>query len=174
MKRRIWTLLITAAFLFVLRSDIMFGAQDPKTRIREASGVFLDATDQSVTKAKILHALLEQLDVAVSLSHESQYGAEIKYRIDVAIDIFQKNSIFDDKARQYLSFAYRMMTDGKKFEKPKELDEFVTPAEGHEKAKKYAKKLVDEALTNLENGNKGITARILLELVLMIVTPVSG
>ena len=174
MNKRVWILPITAALLFILPSEAMFGSQDPKARIKEASSVFLNAADQSITKAKILDALLELLDITVSLTHESQYGAEIKYRIDVAKDIFQKNSIFDDKARQYLSFAYRMMTNGKKFEKPKELEEFVTPAEAQEKAQKYAKKLVDQALTGLEEGNKGVTAKLLLELVLMIVTPVSG
>jgi len=174
MKKRIWGLLIAAALLFTLPSEIMIGSQDPKARIKEASSVFLQAADQSITKAKILNALLELLDISVSLTRESQYGAEIKYRIDVAKDLLQKDSIFNDKARQYLSFAYRMMTNGKKFEKPKGLEEFVTPAEAQEKAQKYAKKLVDEALTCLDEGNKGVTAKLLLELVLMIVTPVSG
>jgi geranylgeranyl pyrophosphate synthase len=67
-----------------------------------------------------------------------------------------------------------MMTDGKKYEKPEELDEFVTPTEAEEKARKYAQKLVDEALVHLEEGNNGEAARLLLELVLMIVTPISG
>lgn len=174
MKKRVWRLLITAALLFVLPSEVMFGLQDPKARIKEASSVFLNAADQSITKAKILDAVLELLDISVSLTQESQYGAEIKYRIDVAKDLLQKQSIFDDKARQYLSFAYRMMTNGKKFEKPKELEEFITPAEAQEKAQKYAKKLVSEALTSLDEGNKGATAKLLLELVLMIVTPISG
>jgi hypothetical protein len=174
MNKCVLTLTITAALLSALPSETMFGSQDPKARIKEASSVFLNAADASITKAKILNALLELLDITVSLNQETQYGAEIKYRIDVAKDIFQKNSIFDDKARQYLSFAYRMMTNGKRYEKPKELDEFVTPAEAQEKARKYAKKLVDEALTRLEEGNKGETAKLLLELVLMIVTPISG
>jgi geranylgeranyl pyrophosphate synthase len=67
-----------------------------------------------------------------------------------------------------------MMTNGKKYERPKELDEFVTPAEAQEKSQKYAKKLMEEALANLEEGNEGETAKLLLELVLMIVTPISG
>ena len=174
MNKCVRTLLIAAALLFVLPSETMFGSQDQKARIKEASSVFLNAAGQSITKAKILDAVLELLDISVSLTQESQYGAEIKYRIDVANDLLQKQSIFDDKARQYLSFAYRMMTNGKKFEKPKELEEFITPAEAQEKAQRYTKKLVSEALTSLDEGNKGATAKLLLELVLMIVTPISG
>jgi geranylgeranyl pyrophosphate synthase len=108
------------------------------------------------------------------MTHESQYDTEIKYRIDVAKDLFQKESIFDDKARQYLSFAFRMLTNGKKYERPKELEEFVTPGEAQEKARKYANELVDKALSSLEDGNELETAKLLLELVLMIVTPISG
>lgn len=174
MNKQICALLIVAALFFAFPAGITFGSQNTKARIKEASSVFLNSADPSITKARILSALVELLDVAASLTHESQYDTEIKYRIDVAKDLFQKESIFDDKARQYLSFAYRMLTNGKKYERPKELDEFVTPGEAQEKARKYASELVDEALASLEDGNELETAKLLLELVLMIVTPISG
>jgi hypothetical protein len=167
-------LLIVAALFIAFQAAIMFGSQDTKARIKEASSIFLGSADPSITKAKILSALVELLDVSASMTHESQYNTEIKYRIDVAKDLFQKESIFNDKARQYLSFAYRMLTDGKKYERPKELEEFVTPGEAQEKARKLANELVDKALASLEDGNELGTAKLLLELVLMIVTPISG
>jgi hypothetical protein len=174
MNKQISALLIVTALFFASSAGIMFDSQDAKVRIREASSIFLSSSDPSITKARILSALVEFLDVTASLARESQYNTEIKYRIDVAKDLFQKESIFDDKARQYLSFAYRMLTNGKKYERPKELDEFVTPAEAQEKARKYAVELVDKALARLEDGNELETAKLLLELVLMIVTPISG
>jgi hypothetical protein len=67
-----------------------------------------------------------------------------------------------------------MMTNGKKFEPPKELEEFVTPAELQEKIHKFMKGLVDRTLQSLEAGNAGETARLLLEMVLMTMTPVTG
>lgn len=67
-----------------------------------------------------------------------------------------------------------MMTNGKKYEQPKEFEEFVTPRELQEKSLKYAKGLVDKALASLAAGNEGEAARLLLELVLMTVTPVLG
>jgi hypothetical protein len=174
MDKKISAWLMGAALLFAFPAGILFGSQDAKARIKEASGIFLGSADASVTKEKILSALLELLDVTASMTHESQYNAEIKNRIDVAKDLFQKESIFNEKARQYLSLAFRMLTDGKKYEKPKELDEFVTPAEAQEKARKYAIELVDKALACLDDGNELETAGLLLELVLMIVTPISG
>jgi hypothetical protein len=66
------------------------------------------------------------------------------------------------------------MTNGRKYERPKELDEFVTPAEAQEKGQKYGQKLVEAALGQIEAGKPGEAARLLLELVLMIVTPISG
>ncbi len=118
--------------------------------------------------------MVELLDAAVSLTRESQYGQEIKYHIDVAKELFLKTSLFNEKARQYLSFAHRMMTGGKKYEKPEGLDEFVTPEELQEKSRKYCATLVNGALAALERGHEVEAATLLLELVLAIVTPASG
>ena len=160
----------TAAF----PSGIISGPQDPKEEIKDASRIFFGPADPSVTSAKIREALLRLMDIAVTLSQESKYGPDIKNRVDIAKDLFEKDSIFNDKGRQYLSFAYRMMTEGKKYEKPQDLDEFVTPAEAQEKARKYGQRLVDDALAALDQGKRGEAAKRILELVLMIVTPVSG
>jgi len=65
-----------------------------------------------------------------------------------------------------------MMTNGRKYEWPKELEKFVTPGELQEKSLKYIRGLVDKARTSLEAGKQGKTARLLLELVLMTETPV--
>lgn len=174
MKKEILVLLAVLGMFFTFLSGVETAPEDTKARIIEATQTFLGPPDPSITQAKIVSALHELLDIAASINPDFQYKDEIKYRIDIAKELLKEDSIFNEKARQYLSFAYRMMTDGKKYEKPAELDEFVTPAEAQEKARKYAQKLVDEALVHLEEGNKEETARLLLELVLMIVTPISG
>jgi len=166
-------LIVVASFL-ALPSWAMSGSRDPGARIKEASGVILGTADSSFTGTSVVDALVRLLDVTESLTRDSRYGAEIQYRIDVARNLVQEDSIFNRKARQYLSFAYRMVTDGKKYERPKELEEFVTPAEARERARQHAQKLVAEALARLEEEDKVGAAKSLLELVLMIVTPVSG
>jgi hypothetical protein len=157
-----------------LPSGIILGQQDLEVGIKEASSIFFNPADPSITSAKIRDALFRLMDIAVTLSQESKYGPDIKNRVDIAKDLFEKDSIFNDKGRQYLSFAYRMMTEGKKYEKPQDLDEFVTPAEAQEKARKYGQRLIEDALSALDQGKKGEAAKRILELVLMIVTPVSA
>ncbi len=73
-----------------------------------------------------------------------------------------------------MSFAHRMTSGGNKYEKPKELDEFVTPQEMQEKSRKYCATLVNGALAALDRGQNGEAATLLLEFVLAIITPVSG
>lgn len=151
------------------------GAQDPPQaeRIRAASALLLSPPSPSVTQAAIVNAMVDLLDVTVSLTRESQYGQGIKERIDVAKDLMQKTSMFNEKARQYLSFAYRMTSGGKRWERPKDLDEFVTPEELQQKSRKYCATLSNGAQAALERGQNGEAARLLLELVLAIITPVS-
>jgi hypothetical protein len=174
MRRLVRTSSVAALVLLVLMSATAAASQDPQVKIKTASGLLLSPPNPAVTQAAIVSAMLDLLDVTVFLTRESQYAQDIKYRIDVAKDLMLKTSMFNEKARQYLSFAHRMTSGGKKYEKPKDLDEFVTPEEMQEKSRKYCATLVNGALAALERGQKGEAARLLLELVLAIVTPVSG
>jgi len=122
----------------------------------------------------IVVAVIELLDLSATVTPDNQYKSEIQDRISVAKDRIRQFSLFDDKARQYLSFAYRMMTDGRRYEMPEELDEFVTPAELQEKTLRYVDGLVAQSLEALEGGNRQETARILLEIALMTITPHPG
>ena len=171
-KRALILFVIISMFISGFRGTSM-GLEDTKAKIVDATGVLFNP-DAGPTKNNILDSLFQLLDVSASLTTATEYKDDIKYRIDVAKELFKDDSLFNEKARQYLSFAYRMMTNGQKYEKPEELEVFVTPAEAQEKAMKYAKMLVEKALSELDDGNPGETAKILLELVLMIVTPVSG
>jgi len=173
MAKKAFIMPVIIIMLISTLSADLIEQKDTKTKILEACEVLFNP-DASQTKDKILDSLFQLLDIAASITTASEYKDEIKYRIDVAKELLKEDSLFNEKARQYLSFAYRMMTNGQKYQMPEELDVFVTPAEAQEKAMKYAKKLVEKALSELEDGNPGETAKILLELVLMTVTPISG
>jgi hypothetical protein len=147
---------------------------DVKSRIISATNTLTGRQDSPPTMETIVGAVLDLLDLSAAVTPDNQYKAEIQNRIAVAKDRIKDLSLFDDKARQYLSFAYRMMTDGRKYEMPKELDEFVTPAELQEKTLRYVERLVTQSLEALEGGNRQDTARLLLEIVLMTITPHPG
>jgi hypothetical protein len=144
---------------------------DPKAKIVEATSILYGA---SATKETLVDNLSQILDVVITLTSASQYKDEIHQKIVVAKDLMKNQSLFNDKARQYLSLAYRMLNNGQKYQRPEELDEFVTPSEAQTKALNFAKKLVEKALSELESGHHENAAKPLLELVIMIVTPTSG
>ena len=174
MKKRALILFIATIASFAFFSGAPAPQEDTKDRLLRATQMLVGPADATVNREKFTAAIFELLDIAAAITPDNQYRKDIRYRIDVAKDLIKKDSLFNDKARQYLSFAYRQMTNGVKFEPPKELQEFVTPAELQEKILKYMKALVDKALGSLAAGNAAETAKILLEIVLMIITPVSG
>ena len=128
----------------------------------------------SASQAEIVQALTQLIDCAAVLSENSKYADEIKTQLDIAKNEFSQKSLFSDKGRQKLAFAYRMLTDGQKYQPPNELDEFVTPQQATELARQYIEKLVEQTLKDYKAGNQLQAAQNLVELVLMIVTPISG
>jgi hypothetical protein len=160
-----------AGFFVALVLGVAVEAEDAEARIVKATDSLLDS---SATKEKLADSLIELLDVTLSLTASSKYKDEIKHHIDVAKDLFETTSIFNEKAHQYLCLAYRMVTEGVKYQSPPELDEFVTPTGAREKGVKYTKKLIGEARAGVRKGNEGDAAKLILEIVLLVVTPISG
>ena len=116
MIRKIGCLSIVIATLSVSFSGTLPDVQDPKERILEASNTLFNTP---ATKEILVDSLIQLLDVAVVLTSASQHKDEITHHIDVAKDLIKNQSLFNDKARQYLSLAYRMITNGQKYQKPK-------------------------------------------------------
>jgi len=152
----------------------LWAQDDLRTRIVDATNTLMGRRDAPPTMETIVGALRELLEVSATVTPDNQYKPEIQERIGVAADRIRDLSLFDDKARQYLSFAYRMMTDGRKYEMPAELGEFVTPAELQEKTLRYVDGLVTRSLQALDGGNRQETAALLLEIVLLTITPHPG
>ena len=92
----------------------------------------------------------------------------------MARDRVRDSTLFNAKARQYTSFAYRMMTDGRRYEVPPALSVFVTPAELQAKVVRHIDSLVTESLRSFDAGRRQDAARILLEIVLLTMTPSPG
>jgi len=147
---------------------------DVRDRIISATNTLMGRPDSPPTMETIVDAVRELLDLSAAVTPDNEYKAEIESRIAVAKDRIRDQSLFDDKARQYLSFAYRMMTEGRKWEMPQELDEFVTPAELQAKTLRYVERLIAQSLEALEDENTQDAARLLLEIVLMTITPHPG
>ena len=165
---------ILVAASLALPSGSPFALEDVKSRILTATKVLSEPPDTSFTKETLVTCLCELLDIATALSAGNPHHEEIRSRIAVAEDLIKKDSLFNSKARQYLSFAYRMMTNGRRFESPGELEDFVTPVELQEKSLRYMRGLIERAVQSLDAGDKIGTAVFLLEMVLLTVSPVQG
>ena len=174
MKTRTFSVLVGATACVATLSGAQVPQEETKDKLLRVTHTLIGQPPAALTTEKLTEAIIELLDVVAATTPDNQYRKDIQYRIDVAKDLIKRDSLFNDKARQYLSFAYRQMTSGVKFEAPKELQEFVTPTEFQEKSLKYLKGLVDKAQTSLAAGKTADTAKTVLEMVLMIMTPVSG
>jgi hypothetical protein len=173
MANKIIVLFLIPIVLFSSNTTLCTEKENIKDKIIQAVDIWFNP-GPSVKMENMLDSLFQLLDIAGSITTAVEYKEDINYRIDVAKELFKEDSIFNEKARQYLSFAYRMMTNGKKYQKPEDLDVFVTPDEAQQKAVKYAKNLIEKALSELDAGHPGETAILLLEMVLMIVSPIEG
>ena len=170
MTTRHWIRRVSTGILAAAVTLTCYAAQGTDARIAKASERLFSSSSQEA----IVASLSEFLDITLSLTTSSTYRKEIRHHVDTARDLIQEESIFHDKARQYLSFAYRMVSDGQRFKAPPELDDFITPSEAQEKATKYCRKLIADARSHVREGKEIEAARLLLALVLMIVTPVQG
>ena len=171
MKKSLFIVAVVFIFIFMTKTETAGESLDVEAQIEQATQVLLG---DSASREQIVQALSQLIDCAAILSKKSKYGEEIKSTLDIAKNEFKNESLFSDKGRQKLSFAYRMLTNGQKYQPPKELDEFITPQQATEKARTYIEKLVAQALKDHRAGNHLQTSQKLVELVLMIVTPISG
>ena len=171
MIRKTFSACLLISIFFVAPLAACGGEDDVEKKILELTSAFFEG---NVGRDEIADNLNQLLDVVVTLSASSQYYEKIKYHVSVAQDLLKNDSIFNDKARQYMSFAYRMLTNGVKFKKPEELDVFVTPEEAAEKGLRYSKSLIENTLSALKEDQNEKAAAQLTAFVLMIVTPMNG
>jgi hypothetical protein len=88
--------------------------------------------------------------------------------------MFSERSLFNDKSRQYLGLAYRLVTGGKIWQIPEELTSAYREKDIMEQAKKICQKLIESALAERKAGHDELAVRYLLEFVLMVITPVQA
>ena len=171
MKRISVTAIVVLLFVFLVQIKSSGEIPDLESQIKEATRLLLG---NAASQEELVQALAQLIDCASILSAESKYAAEIKIQLDIAKTEITQKSLFSDKGRQKLAFAYRMFTEGKQYQPPEELNDFVTPQQATEKAKNYIEKLVNNTLKDYKAGNHLQVAQNLVELVLMIVTPIQG
>lgn len=97
-------------------------------------------------------------------SSEAQFPEEFREKISEARGLFESNSIFDQEGVALLKESYLLVNDGVEFQIPEGISKI-------EQAVDYACQLIDASRKNLKTGEVGKCARGLLEVALMVVTP---
>jgi len=161
--------LIAAAALFATAPAA--GTQDngPEALIGRARAVTLSP---HFNREEITGALIGVLDASLLVLPETPYAAEFKGRIDTVRKMFAEGGLLEDKIRQYLGLAYKMVSGGLAWAVPEELQSAYREAEIMDRAKKICVALLDGALDDLKAGRREQAARQLVSFVIFVVTPV--
>jgi hypothetical protein len=126
------------------------------------------------SREEVTRALGEALDAALLALPASDHAAEVRSRIETVQKMFAGGAIFEDKVRQYLGLAYRMVAGGKTWEIPEELKSAYREADIMARAKKICGALLDSSLAEHKAGRDEAAVRDLLSFVIFVVTPVEA
>ena len=122
----------------------------------------------------VTRALADALSAALLILPKTDYANEFKSRIGTVRKMFEDGALFEDKARQYLGLAYKLVSGGKTWEVPAELKAADGTNKGIEKAVELCGKLLDSALADRKAGRNVEACRALLDFVILIITPIEA
>jgi hypothetical protein len=171
MKRLMAVLLLGLAQLFVLIPALKAEIASPEVLIGRARAV---ALSPHFSREEVTKAMIDALDASLLILPQADYAAELKSRVATVREMFAKGAIFEDKARQYLGLAYKLVSDGQAWAVPEELKSKYRDAEITDPAKKICVALLDESLVELKAGRPEAAVRGLISFVIFVITPVEA
>ena len=142
-----------------------------EAKIGRARAVVLgpEGSREAITKA-----LVDVLDATLLILPKTDYAGEFRSRVDTVKTMFEDGALFEDKARQYLGLAYKMVSGGKPWEVPEELKSAYREAAIMERAKKICAALLDSSLAEHKAGRRESAVRDLISFVIFVITPVEA
>ncbi len=171
MKSRGMIAFLTIGSVVALLPGLSGGVKDPEAMINHAASVIM-APDASASAVKA--ALGETLEATLLILPKTDYAEEFRSKIEVARKLFEETSFFNEKARQYIGLAYRLVAGGAVWQVPEELKSAYRQKDVMEQAREICKKLVETALAERKAGRNEASVRSLLELVLLVITPIQA
>lgn len=126
------------------------------------------------SRVAITKALTEALDASLLILPKAEFAEEFKTRIAFVKSEIGRGELFSDKARQYLGLSYKLVSGGNAWQIPAELKDPGPTAKGIERATEICVKLLDSALAERKAGRNGEAVRLLLEFVLLVITPIEA
>jgi hypothetical protein len=158
-------LVVLALFLgaqcVCVRAESSERSKDVLEMIQAASKALLK---DSPSEDEVRGALVRLLDAAILTLPQAERTAEARSNVEAARSELKDRSMLSEEGRQHLASAYRRLNAGKSFQLP----EIHTI----EEAKAHIKDLLAASIAGLKEGQEEVTSGMLLESVLMVVTPI--
>ena len=170
MKIRKTTALIGLAFLLAAVPVLSGSQEDPEALINRARSVI---QDPHFSRDAITNSLSDALGAALLILPETDYAADFRARIETVRKMFDDEVLFSDKGRQYLGLAYKMVNGGKSWQLPEEM-KTLDANKGIERVTQICQGLLESALADLKAGQKEKAVRLLLEYVILVITPIEA
>jgi hypothetical protein len=130
-------------------------------RIKRAIDSWVDpkSFDSCITGFKLL------IDAIILAAPETGFPAEFKENMSKAKKLFNSSTVLNPEGLALLNDSYRMINSGKDFQMPGDLS-------NPDDALKYASQRAEMAREHLKKGKTHECIKIILEVVIMYVTPV--
>lgn len=170
MKSSKMTALFGIAFLLAAIPVLGGSEEDAEALIGRARSVI---QDPHFSRDAITSSLSDALGAALLIVPETDYANDFKARIETVRKMFDDEVLFSDKGRQYLGLAYQMVSGGKTWQIPEEM-KTLDAKKGIERSKEICQNLLDSALAELKAGRNEKAVSLLLEYVILVITPIEA
>lgn len=160
----------TAALLAAAPAPLAAG-DDFETTVGRVRSVFFKP---HFSREEVTQSLAEALDAALLVLPASDHAAEVRSRIETVRKMLADGALFEDKIRQDLGLAYRMVAGGKAWEIPAELQSAYRETDITARAKRIRGAPLDSSLAEHKSGRDEAAVRDLLSFVIFVVTPVQA
>ena len=119
-------------------------------------------------------ALVEVLEASLLILPQADYAEEFRSRLGTVKKMFKDGALLEEKTRQYLGFAYKMVSGGKSWEVPAKLKSAYREVDIMERGKRIGAGLLDSALAARRAGRNEAAVRDLISFVIFVITPVEA
>lgn len=148
------------------------GAQSSPEALIENARTVLKAPE--LPREAVTRALADALSASLLILPKKDYADEFRSRVATVREMFEVGALFEDKARQYLGLAYKLVSGGKAWEVPAELKSAYREADIMAQANKICGALLDSSLAEHKAGRDEAAVRDLISFVIFVITPIEA
>ena len=161
MRNRLFIFMVITLVVFLCNPTVaVTDTEKIDAKIKRAADYCLDPKPGEDCKAGF-KLLVEAIEMAAP---DTEFPAEFGEKMSEAKKLFDSTSVFNEEGIALLNESYLLVNSGKEFQMPDSISSIQDAVE-------YAHKQIDTARKNLKQGKTDECVRIIMEISIMIVTP---